>query len=257
MTGRRLGIRDYKRPPRAGLNMQPAQLRGFALGLGLGLAVAVVIYVSDHRVRAGAATAAAAADMVRPVPQQRAPDDLGLTRVRSAAAKEAVAEKAAPDTAGVRSGEAALQSSVKVGTPQAGTGQAGIRQAGSRASVQQPAATVSRFDFYQMLPRARVLVSTHEHVSHVPPAAPVEQPGNYVLQIGSYRDGSVAEHVRAQVARLGISATVQRVSVGSDVWHRVRVGPTRDLAELNRMRRQLQGAGLGSAVLRMEDASAR
>lgn len=228
MSGRRLGARDYKSPRRAALNIDAGQLRGFALGLALGLAVAAVVYITDHRVHPAAASAAAAAEMVRPVPQQRDPDDLGLPPERAASAGQTAA-KGAPATAGPA----------------------------KNASVQRPAATVSRFDFYQMLPRARVLVSTHEHVSHVPPASPVEQPGNYLLQVGSYRDGAVAEHMRSRVAQLGISATVQRITVGSDVWHRVRVGPTRDLAALNRMRRQLQGAGLSSVLLRVQDDSAR
>jgi cell division protein FtsN len=212
---RRLGVRDYKRSPRASLNIDRSQLRGFALGLGLGLAVAAVVYIGDHRVRAATAAAtvepggAAAAAMLRPTPQQRAPDDLGLPPIHAAAPQHPAAQQHAP--------------------------------------------TVSRFDFYQMLPRAQVLVATHEHPSHVAAAAPVEQPGTYMLQIGSYRDGAVAERVRGQAAHIGISATVERVTVGSEVWHRVRVGPLRDLTALNRMRRQLQDAGLGSLVVRVED----
>lgn len=216
-NGRRMGLRDYKRPRRGGLHLDLAQLRGFALGLGLGLLVAAIIYIGDHRVRA------AVAAPLRPVPQPRAPDELGLSRVEAGSNAATAADAAAP------------------------------AKAPATTSATAPAATVGRFDFYQMLPRARVVVAAHEHLSSIPPAAPVQQPGTYLLQVGSYRDAALAERVRAEVARLGIVATVQRIAVGPDVWDRVRVGPVRDLSALNRLRRQLQAAKLGSLVVRVEN----
>jgi cell division protein FtsN len=45
---------------------------------------------------------------------------------------------------------------------------------------------------------------------------------------------------------------VQRVSVDSDVWHRVRIGPIRDLPQLNRLRQQLQASDLDSLVIRVD-----
>ncbi len=250
MNGRRLGLRDYKRPRRAGLDIDAAQLRGFALGLMLGLAVAAVVYISDHRAHA------VTAEQLRPVPQQRAPDDLGLPPIHAASDGDG-ARAAAPDVAATPGTVAAPGSvaadSVVPDSATADSAAADRAAAGRAAGGGQPPPTIGRFDFYQMLPRAQVLVSPHEHVSHVAPAAPVQQPGTYLLQIGSYRDGAVAERVRSQAARLGITATVQRITVGSDVWHRVRVGPLHDLSELNRLRKQLQDAGLGSLVVRVED----
>ena len=54
-------------------------------------------------------------------------------------------------------------------------------------------------------------------------------PGVYVLQAGSYRNQPDAERMRSMLAKQGIEATVQRVQVDADVWHRVRIGPIRDL----------------------------
>jgi len=221
VNGRRMGVRDYKRPHRASLGVDGAQLRGFAFGLGLGLLVAAIIYIGDHRVRV------ASAGPLRPVPQRRAPDELGLSRGDAAAAAATAATAATA---------------------------AGAATAHAAGSDQPPAgALAGRFDFYQMLPRARVLVGAHEHLSPLAPTDPVQQPGTYFLQVGSYRDAALAEHVRAQVARLGITATVQHIAVGSDVWERVRVGPVRDLSALNRLRRALQAAKLGSLVVRVQD----
>jgi len=85
------------------------------------------------------------------------------------------------------------------------------------------------------------------------PAAKIERPGVYVLQAGSYRNQADADRVRAQLSLQGIDAKVQRVAVDNDVWHRVRIGPISDLAELNRVRKQLQAADVDGLVIRVGD----
>lgn len=111
----------------------------------------------------------------------------------------------------------------------------------------------SRYDFYQILPKFEVVVPEREHGTRVAPAALVEQPGTYFLQVGSYRDAAVAERIRAQLAKLDIESSVQRVAVDNDVWHRVRIGPIRDLTQLNRLRQRLEAADLDSLVVRVDD----
>jgi cell division protein FtsN len=110
-----------------------------------------------------------------------------------------------------------------------------------------------KYDFYQMLPKFEVVVPEKERGTRVAPAAPIDRPGVYFLQAGSYRDQSVAERIQAQLGKLGIEATVQRVAVDSDVWHRVRIGPIRDLAQLNRLRAQLRQSDLDALVIRVDD----
>jgi cell division protein FtsN len=109
----------------------------------------------------------------------------------------------------------------------------------------------SEFSFYQRLPSFEVVVPEKERTARVSGAAKVEQPGTYFLQVGSYKDQTEAERVRAQLAREDIEATVQRIAVDSDVWHRVRVGPIKDLAQLNRVRQQLKAADHDSLVIRV------
>lgn len=115
------------------------------------------------------------------------------------------------------------------------------------------ASEAGRYDFYQMLPKFEVVVPEREHGTRVAPAAPVEQPGTYFLQVGSYRDAAVADRIRAQLSKLDIQASVQRVAVDNDVWHRVRIGPIRDLTQLNRLRQRLAAADLDSLVVRVDD----
>ncbi|MGH8230672.1 MAG: SPOR domain-containing protein [Steroidobacteraceae bacterium] len=109
-----------------------------------------------------------------------------------------------------------------------------------------------KYDFYQMLPKFEVVVPEKERGSRVAPAAQIDRPGIYFLQVGSYRDADVADRIHAQLAKLGIDSTVQRVAVDADVWHRVRIGPINDLAKLNKLRQQLQASDLDSLVIRVD-----
>jgi hypothetical protein len=222
VSSRRLTARDYKRTRRAG----STRLRDFGFGLVLGLIIAGAVYVRDHR------RASSQAEPSHPVP--------GARRAHKGSAEDS----GPPDD---------LQSSAQSAadaTAASGTG-AGTGDSGTAAGTAAPG--VGGFDFYRMLPKFQVVVSGHERASHPPPAAQIEQPGTYFLQVGSYRDDAVAEGIRSKLAKQGITATVQRVAVGTDMWHRVRVGPIRDLTLLNRLRRQLQASNLDSLVVRVDN----
>jgi hypothetical protein len=226
VSTRRLTARDYKRPRRNG----SPRLQAFGLGLALGLLVAGAVYVRDHR------APSAAAEPSHPVP--------GARRNHHTGADDA----GPPDDS-----QASVDDAAGVGASAAGAGTGG---AGAGASASASAGTtpgVGGFDFYRMLPKFEVVVPEHEHGSQPSPAAQIERPGVYFLQVGSYHDQSVAQRIRDQLARQGISATVQRVAVDADVWHRVRVGPIRDLSVLNRLRQQLQASKLDSLVIRVND----
>jgi len=136
----------------------------------------------------------------------------------------------------------------------AGPASAGRSEAASTDSTAADAASPaeSKYDFYHMLPKFEVVVPEKERGTRVAPAQ-IDRPGVYFLQAGSYRDVNVAERIRAQLAKLGIEATVQRVAVDADVWHRVRIGPIRDLAQLNKLRARLQQSDLDALVIRVDD----
>jgi len=130
---------------------------------------------------------------------------------------------------------------------------AGATAAEAAASATTAGATEDKYDFYTMLPKFEVVVPEKERGTRVAPAAQIDRPGIYFLQVGSYRDSAVAERIRAQLGKLGIDAAVQRVAVDTDVWHRVRVGPIRDLTQLNHLRQQLQASDLDSLVIRVDE----
>jgi cell division protein FtsN len=124
---------------------------------------------------------------------------------------------------------------------------------GLEATSESAADAGNSYDFYAGLPKFEVVVPEKEHGTHVDAAARIDRPGTYFLQAGSYRDMADAERVQAQLARQSISANVQRVALDTDVWYRIRIGPIKDLSQLNRVRQQLQAAEIVTLVIRVED----
>lgn len=116
---------------------------------------------------------------------------------------------------------------------------AGAPSAGSTGSPGEPKADHERFEFYDMLPEAKVDVREQPAVRPAAPA-PVSEPGIYVIQAGAYPDFAEADKVKARLALLGIVAVIQKAEMNGTTFHRVRIGPIRDLDELNRIRGQLR-----------------
>jgi cell division protein FtsN len=59
----------------------------------------------------------------------------------------------------------------------------------------------------------------------------------YYLQAGAFQNPSDADNLKAQLALLGVEASIQTRALGDKgVFHRVRVGPFRAMDEINRTR---------------------
>jgi len=112
-----------------------------------------------------------------------------------------------------------------------------------------------RFDFYNRLPEMEVVVPEQE-IRGTPTRAGVkrvEQPGTYLLQAGSFPSHERADHLRAKLALLGLETRIQTVSVdGNKTWHRVRVGPYKNLSELNEARSLLKQNGIDAILIRLK-----
>lgn len=135
--------------------------------------------------------------------------------------------------------------------PRRGAAKAGALDSADAAIADESARS---YDFYEMLPKFEVVVPEKEpEVKRDIPSSPIERPGVYVLQAGSYRKLEDAQRVRQQLTLQGIDASVQRVAVDADVWHRVRIGPITDLAEVNRLRNRLRSADFNALVVRVGD----
>ena len=109
-----------------------------------------------------------------------------------------------------------------------------------------------RFDFYDILPQYEVVVPEVETAAGpTARAKPVDEPGSYVLQAGSFGAAADAEKLKASLALLGIESRVQKVAIDDDVYHRVRIGPITDLDKLNRIRRQLHDANINAMLMKV------
>ncbi|MFN2308243.1 MAG: SPOR domain-containing protein [Gammaproteobacteria bacterium] len=112
-----------------------------------------------------------------------------------------------------------------------------------------------RYDFYTILPGMEVVVpeqslpeKTREGVR------PVEAPGTYVLQAGSFRSHPQADQLKARLALLGLKSEIQVVTIDNrETWHRVRVGPFKDLNALNAARARLKENRLDAILLRVSE----
>jgi cell division protein FtsN len=111
-----------------------------------------------------------------------------------------------------------------------------------------------RFTFYDILPNVEVVtpeVAPGTGTGTVPEA--VIEPGLYVLQAGSFSTNADADRRRAELALHGIESITQRVKVNDRNYHRVYIGPTDDLDELNMLRARLREARIDVLRIRLSD----
>ena len=62
-----------------------------------------------------------------------------------------------------------------------------------------------------------------------------------------------ADRRRAELALHGIESQIQRVMIDDKTYHRVRIGPTDDLDELNLLRSRLRAAQIDVLRIRLGD----
>ncbi|NCF62138.1 MAG: SPOR domain-containing protein [Gammaproteobacteria bacterium] len=113
----------------------------------------------------------------------------------------------------------------------------------------------SRYDFFTVLPEMEVIVPEQELEKKRRQQETATAPGSngsYVLQVGSFRENSDAEEMKARLALLGIMARVQTVTVNDATWHRVRVGPVSGTREADEIRRQLAENDIDSLVMKAQ-----
>ena len=111
-----------------------------------------------------------------------------------------------------------------------------------------------RFTFYDILPSVEILTdeTTPENNTDIVPRA-IDEPGIYVLQAGSFSTHADADRRRAELALQGIESHIQRVKVNARDYHRVYIGPTDDLDELNMLRSRLRAAKIDVLRIRVGD----
>jgi len=131
-----------------------------------------------------------------------------------------------------------------VSTPQA------ITPKSDSAKTENDKNTKPKFDFYTILPEMEVIVPDKRNKAGQ--SAPIDKPGIYILQVASFRSFAEADNLKARLALLGVESKIETVTVNnSDTWHRLRVGPTQDLRELNKIRTRLLNNNINPILLRV------
>jgi cell division protein FtsN len=111
-----------------------------------------------------------------------------------------------------------------------------------------------KYDFFTVLPEMEVVVPEQELSDQARPK-PASEPAasedaRYLLQVGSFRESSDADQLKARLALLGVVARVQSVTVNDATWHRVRVGPVASAREADDLRSRLADNGIDSLVMK-------
>jgi cell division protein FtsN len=139
--------------------------------------------------------------------------------------------------------------------PTASTRPQPARTSAPRTIADEPEPTrEERFDFYDVLPQLEVVIPEVDSLPRADtPVRAVEEPGHYVLQVGSFTALDDADRMQANLALLGIESRIQRVTIDDDVYHRVRIGPIGDLEQLNQTRRRLRDAKIEWLLMKVSD----
>ena len=119
-----------------------------------------------------------------------------------------------------------------------------------------------KFNFYTLLPELELFIPESE--TRPPENLSNSQAGNtnntkatsnskkYVLQIGSFQNLSDAKKLKANIAFLGLEASIQHVSINNQAWHRVRTGPYKSKQQLYQYQKQLKQNGINAISLELK-----
>jgi len=111
----------------------------------------------------------------------------------------------------------------------------------------------TRFDFYTILPGSESKVSTEElNIKEQQPQPVVQY--TYYLQVGAFQTGEEADNMKAKLALQGFEAVVQTATIpDKGVWHRVRVGPLKNLDEINKAKSDLAANGFKTDLIKVNN----
>jgi cell division protein FtsN len=96
-------------------------------------------------------------------------------------------------------------------------------------------------DFYKVLPQRQVEISIpdEDRAGIDNPTINKEVVGQAILQVGSFQSAGEADSLKAQLALLGLQASVKSAVVNDQTWHRVQLGPFASETSLSRAKNLL------------------
>jgi len=106
------------------------------------------------------------------------------------------------------------------------------------------------FDFYTLLPELEVVVDKDSNQSSG--SSNYQLPaGEFVLQVGSFKNSDEADSLKAQLALMGVETNIEIVKVNTINWHRVRIGPSKDIDKLQTTQKRLRTKNMDSILLKV------
>ncbi len=129
------------------------------------------------------------------------------------------------------------------------------------APASQKSDPQEQLDFYEMLPKFEVVVPEkasgkgpgNDKDARKAPTDTIDKPGAYILQAGSYRTYAEADRVKALLGLQGVQSRIEKAPIETETWHRVRIGPIRNLQQLDDTRRKIREAQIDALVIRVPD----
>lgn len=113
-------------------------------------------------------------------------------------------------------------------------------------------------EFYKLLPSREEQVPAHiisQQVREASPDKPMDKPGRYRLQAGSFQKLVDADRRRASILILGLSTHIEKVTHGGKTWHRVMLGPFDSLKQLEIARRRMHENKIKTIVLKLKSST--
>lgn len=123
-------------------------------------------------------------------------------------------------------------------------------QATSTAESTIAPASKRSFDFYTLLPELEVVVDKKNNINSDSPTRKLPA-GEYVLQVGSFKSSDEADSLKAQLALMGVETNIEIVKVNTINWHRVRVGPSKNIDQLESTQHKLRTKNMDSILLKV------
>ncbi len=120
-----------------------------------------------------------------------------------------------------------------------------------------------KYNFYKLLPKLEVFIPEDEtRPPEIKPKKPskhiakkssekassekISKGKQYVLQVGSFKNLDDAEKLKANLAFLGLEASIQHITINNQLWHRVRFGPYSDKQQLSHSQNLLKKNDINS-----------
>jgi cell division protein FtsN len=111
-----------------------------------------------------------------------------------------------------------------------------------------------RFTFYNKLPGGDDEALPAKAAKDVAKGSTPAAKEAFFLQAGSFQNAPDADNLKATLALLGFEAAIETTTLpDKGVWHRVRVGPYTNVAELNRARDALKQNGVQTTLVKARE----